>query len=318
MKVVDILQQAKKPPISFEIIPPIRGGSIAQAMNLVESLVRLQPAFIDVTSHAAEAVYEELHDGSLKRVIKRKRPGTLGLCAAIRFRFGIETVPHLLCTGFSREETEDALIELHYLGIENVMALQGDNRGVAKPVRSDRTHNTFARDLTAQITDMNRGRYLEDNAGGASTDFCIGVAGYPERHFEAPNVAWDIEYVRQKVEAGAHYIVTQMFYDNAYYFDFVRRCREAGIEVPILPGLKIMTIKKHLYSLPRTFHIEIPEPLASSIHDAPKDQVANIGVEWAIKQGRELLAGGAPGLHFYVLQSAKAVTRVVETLRAEM
>ncbi|WP_428267581.1 methylenetetrahydrofolate reductase [Haliangium sp.] len=317
MKVVDILERAPGPPLSYEIIPPVRGGSFDQVMALVEALMPYRPAFIDVTSHAAEAVYDERPDGTLRRVVKRKRPGTLGLCAAIRYRFGVETVPHLLCKGFTREETEDALIELHYLGIRNVMALQGDDHGVAKIERPDRTRNGHAIDLVEQIAAMNRGRYLEVLDDAAATDFCVGVAGYPERHYEAPNPHWDVAHLARKVAAGADYVVTQMFFDNARYFDFVSRCRAAGVTVPIVPGLKIATSKAHLSSLPRAFHVELPEPLAGELASASSERAVDIGVDWAVNQVRGLVAGGAPGIHFYILQSSRVITRVVEALRTE-
>jgi methylenetetrahydrofolate reductase (NADPH) len=315
MKVIEILERGKKPPISFEIIPPRRGGSMELAMALVESLMPYEPAFLDVTSHAAEVSYEEMPDGSLRRRVKRKRPGTLGLCAAIRFRFGVETVPHLLCAGFTREETEDALIELNYLGIHNVMALQGDPRAAGRPLPPDRTENRHAVDLVEQVTAMNRGVYLHDLVDAAPTDFCIGVAGYPERHAEAPNLDWDIGFLRKKVEAGAHYAVTQMFFRNEHYFDFVQRCREAGIRVPILPGLKVLSSKAQLTRLPTSFRVEIPEPLASAVAQAPEEGVAAVGVDWAVRQAEELLASGAPGVHFYILQSSREITAALDRLR---
>lgn len=314
MRVVDILARAGEPPISFEIIPPRRGGSVEKVMRLVEALLPFRPAFVDVTSHAAEAVYEEQPDGSLRRRIKRKRPGTLGLCAAIRFRFGVETVPHLLCTGFTREETEDALIELNYLGIRNVMALQGDPRGERRPF-PDRTENVHALDLVGQIAAMNRGRYLHDLADAVPTGFCIGVAGYPERHAEAPNTPWDIGFLKKKVDAGAHYVVTQMFFRNAHYFDFVARCRAEGIGVPILPGMKILSTKAQLTSLPRTFHVEIPEELVAEAERAADERVVDVGIEWAVAQAGELLSRGAPGIHFYILQSSREITPALERLR---
>jgi methylenetetrahydrofolate reductase (NADPH) len=314
VKVTDILARAREPPISFEIIPPRRGGSVQDVMTLVEALMPFEPAFIDVTSHAAEVSYEDLPDGSLRRRIKRKRPGTLGLCAAIRFRFGVETVPHLLCTGFTREETEDALIELNYLGIQNVMALQGDPRGARRP-SPDRTENVHALDLVGQIAAMNRGVYLHDLAEAAPTDFCIGVAGYPERHLDAPNAPWDIGFLKRKVDAGAHYVVTQMFFRNDHYFTFVGRCRESGIGVPILPGLKIVSSRAQLTNLPRTFHIEIPEELTARVLAADEASVPAVGVEWAVNQANDLLARGAPGVHFYILQSSREIRPALERLR---
>ncbi len=315
MKVVERIAKATEPLISYEIIPPKRGGSVQQVLDVVEALMPYEPPFIDVTSHSAQVQYEEMPDGSIRRRVKRKRPGTLGLCAAIQSRFGVEAVPHLLCKGFTREETEDALIELHYLGIHNVMALQGDDHGFEKPVRPDRSVNAYAMDLVKQIDDMNQGTFLEELIDAVPTDFCIGVAGYPEKHFAAPNLTWDILNVKRKVDAGAHYIVTQMLFDNTHYFEFVDQCRSVGIEVPILPGVKILTSKRQLETLPRLFHIDIPEALAAEVEAAKPEYVRDIGVEWAIKQSEELLSANIPCLHFYIMQRADTVRRVLETLR---
>lgn len=316
MKVVEILEKANNPLISYEIIPPRRGGSIAGIFDIIERLVAYEPPFIDVTSHSAEQYYEDLGDGSVRRYAKRKRPGTLGLCAAIKGRFGIETVPHLLCLGFTREETEDALIELNYLGIQNVMALRGDDNGYQKSLNENRTRNNYAIDLVRQVADMNRGLYLENLLDAASTDFCIGVAGYPEKHFEAPNLEWDIQNLKRKVDAGAHYITTQMFFDNRHYFRFVDLCREAGIDVPIIPGLKILTSRRQLQALPKHFFVDIPTDLAEEASAASDEHVKDIGIEWAIRQADELMSHGVPCVHFYIMQSAETVARVVEPLRA--
>ena len=315
MKVIEFLEKATEPLISYEIIPPKRGGSVQQIFNTVEQLMRFEPPFIDVTSHSAQIYFEEMPDGTLKRHVKRKRPGTLGLCAAIKSRFGIETVPHILCQGFTREETEDALIELNYLGIQNVMALRGDDNGYQKPVRPDRSCNTHAADLVRQITAMNSGKYVEELIDAQPTDFCIGVAGYPEKHFEAPNRTWDILNLKRKVDAGAHYVVTQMFFDNDAYFEFVEACRAVGITVPIIPGLKIITSKRHLQLLPGSFYVNVPEALAAEVESAPPENVADVGIEWAIAQSEELMSANVPCIHFYIMSNAKEVTRVVEPLR---
>lgn len=313
MKVIDIIQRAKNPLVSYEIIPPKRGGTIQQIFELIEPLQKYTPPFIDVTSHAAEVQFEELANGVVKRTVKRKRPGTLGLCAAIKSKFGIETVPHLLCEGFTREETEDALIELNYLGIQNVLALRGDHHGFLKPLASNRSRNTYAADLVHQITAMNRGEYLEEMLDAAKTDFCIGVAGYPEKHFEAPNMQRDIQHLKLKVEAGADYIVTQMFFENRHFFAFVDACRAAGITVPIIPGLKVLTSKTHLKSLPKSFYLELPEPLVMEVEAATKEQVPEIGMRWAIRQAEELLSNGY-NVHFYIMQQAKHIVPVVDML----
>ena len=317
MKIVELLDKATDPLISYEIIPPKRGSSAQQIMKIVEDLVDFDPPFIDVTSHSAQVYYEELSDGSWKRHVKRKRPGTLGLCAAIKHSYNIEPVPHLLCHGFTREETEDALIELNYLGIENIMALRGDEIGGGKPVSSDRSINQYACDLVEQVSSMNQGSFLEDIIDGTPTNFCVGVAGYPEKHFEAPNLTWDILNLKRKVDAGAEYIITQMFFNNDHYFKFVDRCREVGIEVPIIPGLKIMTSKRQLQMLPKRFFLEIPEALAAEVEAAEPKHVKEIGIEWALRQAEELMNAGLPCVHFYILQKADIVKRVVGKLRGQ-
>lgn len=315
MKVAEHLDRASEPLISYEIIPPKRGGSAEQMLGVVEELMPFDPPFIDVTSHSAEVSYEKQDDGTWQRCVKRKRPGTIGLCAAIEARFDIDTVPHLLCRGFTREETEDALIELNYLGIDNVLAIRGDDTGFKKSPKGNRSCNEYAVDLVRQIDNMNQGEYLEDLIDAEPTDFCIGVGGYPETHFEAPNLTWDIMRLKQKVEAGADYVVTQMFFDNEYFFDFVEQCRDVGIDVPIIPGIKILKRKRHLRSLPKYFHTEIPEELAAEVDAADPEDVEDIGVEWAIRQTEELMDAGVPCLHFYIMSSAQTVKKVVEPLR---
>lgn len=317
MKIVELLDKSTEPLISYEIIPPKRGSSAQQIMKIVSDLVEHEPPFIDVTSHSAQVYYEELTDGSWMRHVKRKRPGTLGLCAAIKHRFNIEPVPHLLCHGFTREETEDALIELNYLGIQNIMALRGDEIQVEKRVSSDRSVNEYAGDLVEQVRDMNSGQFLEDIIDGTPTDFCVGVAGYPEKHFEAPNLTWDILNLKRKVDAGAQYVTTQMFFDNAHYFNFVERCRDVGINVPIIPGLKILTSKKQLQMLPKRFFLEIPEALAAEVEEAKPEHVVDVGVEWAVRQAEELMNANLPCVHFYILQKADIVKRVVSRLRGQ-
>ncbi len=315
MKVIEHLSQATRPLISFEIIPPLRGGNLAKLMKLVEDLAEHRPPFIDITSHAAEAVFEEKVGGYEKR-IKRKRPGTLGVCALIQNKYRIDAVPHVLCNGFTRQETEDFLIELRYLGIDNVLAIRGDDNGYEKELKPGRTRNTHATDLISQITAMNRGDYLEEMLDADPTTFCIGAAGYPEKHFEAPNLAADVQWVKKKVEAGAEYVVTQMFFNNAHYFTFVDKCREAGIDVPIIPGIKILTSKKHLQSIPKVFHCDIPADLADAIAGAPKGGVTDVGVEWAANQAQELLDADVPAVHWYVMASARALNMALSRLKS--
>lgn len=315
MKVIEYLQKAKDPLISFEIIPPDRGRSAEPIYRIVEELLEFKPPFIDVTSHAADACYVQQSDGSFIRKINRKRPGTIGLSAAIKYRYGIETVVHLLCNGFTREETEDALIELSYLGIENVMALRGDERNYHKTVQPNRTVNPYAVNLVEQISHMNRGIFLDDELQADPTDFCVGVAGYPEKHEEAPSLDADIRFLKQKVDAGADYIVTQMVFDNRRYFEFVDRCRAAGITAPIIPGIKLVTRRRQLNSLPRIFNISLPDALVQDVLAAPDDAtVKEIGSAFARKQVEELLNAGVPCIHFYVMQQAQTVKQVIQRL----
>ncbi len=313
MKVTDHLARAGGPLISFEIIPPLRGGNVQSLLALIDDLVRFHPPFIDITSHAAEAIYDETPQG-IQRRVKRKRPGTLGVCALIQHRYQIDAVPHILCRGFTREETEDFLIELKYLGIDNVLAVRGDDSGYQKPLQYGRSANIYAVDLVRQIAGMNHGKYLEAELLDAEpSKFCIGVGGYPEKHFEAPNLQLDIRHVKEKVDAGADYIVTQMFFDNGHYFRFVELCRAAGIAVPIIPGLKILSARPQLSAIPRNFYVEIPAALADAVLDAP-EHVLDVGVEWSLAQVEDLLAHGVPAVHFYIMQSAKAVSRLLSQL----
>lgn len=315
MKVIEHYEKATEPLISFEIIPPKRGGAVSRVFESLDRVVeKVKPPFIDVTYHAAEAHVEEQKDGTLKRIIRRKRPGTIGLCAAILHRYGIDPVPHLICEGFTKEESEDALIELNYLGIHNVLAVRGDNTGSQITLNQNGTVNKFAVDLVKQIKDMNRGEYLEDLINAEPTDFCVGVAGYPEKHFEAPNLDWDIKQLKNKVEAGGDYVVTQMFFDNRAYFAFVDKCRKAGIDVPIVPGIKILTRPTHLKNLPRNFFLNIPDALADEV-TVDEVNAEKIGIEWAKKQCLELMEAGVPGIHFYIMGSPDPALEVVEYLK---
>jgi len=317
MKVIDHLDQAKRPLISFEIIPPLRGGDFKSLMQLIEDLVAHRPPFIDITSHSAVVSYEEHGDG-IRRVVKRKRPGTLGVCALIQNKYNVDAVPHVICRGFTREETEDFMIELRYLGIDNVLAIRGDDSGYSKPIAAGRTANRHASELIAQIHDMNQGHYLEEITNADPTAFCVGAAGYPEKHFEAPNLPSCIKRVKEKVDSGAEYIVTQMFFDNAHYFRFVEQCRAEGITVPIIPGLKVLTSAKQLSRIPRTFHCDIPSALAENIEAAPDRQgVIEVGVDWAVKQTEELINRGVPSVHFYVMQKSSTINRVMEKLKLD-
>ncbi|MBT3299778.1 MAG: methylenetetrahydrofolate reductase [NAD(P)H] [Candidatus Marinimicrobia bacterium] len=310
MKVIDYLEKANKTLFSYEILPLKRGGRIDEIFELVDLLAPYEPPFIDLTSRSAEVYYDEFDDGSLKRHIRRKRPGTIGLSAAIKNRYNIETVPHILCNGFTKEETEDALIELNYLGIDNVLAVRGDDLRKI-PKQDKRPRNKYASDLVEQIQTLNRGEYLEELQEAYATNFCVGIAGYPEKHFESPNLDADIEYLKQKVDKGADYIVTQMFYDNQAYFTFVEKCRSAGIDIPIIPGLKILTRDFHLRTIPANFYVDVPEALAKQIKGQSKEDIVRAGRDWALAQCQELVEANVPCIHFYIMSSGKEVTEVV-------
>jgi len=315
MKVIEHLDRAKEPLISFELIPPKRGGDINSLLSVLEDIVKYRPPFIDITSHAAEVYYDETPSG-IKKIIKRKRPGTLGICALIQNKYNIDAVPHVLTKGFTREETEDFLIELNYLGIQNVLAIRGDDSGYNKPIPVGKSINLYASDLVKQMVDMNHGKFLEENLLDAKpTEFCIGVSGYPEKHFEAPNLKTDIKYIKQKIDAGAEYVVTQMFYDNKYYFDFVDLCTQMGITAPIIPGLKILTSKVQLHTIPKNFYVNIPEGLADEVSNAKPEHVLDIGIEWAVKQVEELLNKNVPSVHFYIMQNSKPIIKLMERLK---
>lgn len=314
MKVIEHLAKATEPMISFEVIPPKRGGDISSLLNVIDDIVRYKPPYIEITSHAAEVVYDETNHGIQKRII-RKRPGTLGICALIQKKYNIDAVPHILCQGFTREETEDFLIELQYLEIENILAIRGDESSYKKPVQHGRSINVYALDLVRQINDMNHGKYLEEALLDANpTDFSIGVAGYPEKHFEAPNLDFDIAYLKKKLDAGADYVVTQMFFDNQVYFDFTKKCRAVGIDVPIIPGLKIATTPNQLTNIPRHFHVDIPNEFATEMIAANSENQLEVGVNWAKKQVEELLNQNVPAVHFYIMQNSKPVNLLMKKL----
>ncbi len=289
----------------------MRGGSAADIFNLVDQVMPFNPPFIDLTSRSAEVYYEQKIDGSDQKHVKRKRPGTIGLSAAIKNRFNVETVPHILCNGFTKEETEDALIELSYLGIDNVLAVRGDDLRKDPGEGNGRHINRFASDLVEQITELNNGQYLEELSDSSPTNFCIGVGGYPECHIDSADADTDIEFLKLKVDKGADYIVSQMFFDNKAYFDFVDRARNAGIMVPIIPGLKILTQESHLKIIPDIFHIEIPEALQNQVKGKSKQEIKTAGIDWAMHQVQELVDAKVPCVHFYIMSSAKAVTEIV-------
>lgn len=315
MKVTDKFRKGQTL-FAFELLPPLKGETISSIYHTVDVLGAYQPAYINITYHREEVKFIEREGGLLERRVVRKRPGTVGISAAIAARYGIDVVPHLICGGFSADETEDALIEMNFLGIDNVLALRGDNVRGEHAFRPHPGGHLHASELVAQIAGMNRGEYLSGEVEHpAPTDFCIGVAGYPEKHAEAPNLQTDIEYLKQKVDAGAHYIVTQMFFDNAKYFDFVARCRREGIEVPIVAGIKPFSTKAQLSLLPQVFGVNIPEELSRAVASAADNAaVRRIGIEWAIGQCRELIRQGVPALHFYTMSRPDNVEAVVKTV----
>ncbi len=310
MKVIEHIAAAKDPFFSYEIVPPPRGRSVRDIIDIVETLAPLNPPWIDVTSHSSSAYFQEKADGSIQKRTQKKRPGTMGICGVIQNRFKIDTVAHMLCLGFSREETEDALIELSFLGIENVLALRGDAPNFQKPTRTDRTVNNYAAELVGQIKELNDGRFLDELDRCEALNFGIGVAGYPEKHFEAASLKLDIQNLKKKVDAGADYIVTQMFFDNQKFFDFVAQCREAGINVPIVPGLKVMKSAAQLKSVPKNFYIDLPDELVDSITKNP-NHAEEIGKRWAQNQVQGLLSQGIPGVHFYVLNDVHTISSIV-------
>lgn len=315
MKVTEYFEQAKgETLISFEVLPPLKGGSVQAIFDTLDPLMEFKPPFVDVTYHREDYVYKKRTSGYYEKAEIRKRPGTIGICASIMHRYGVDAVPHLICGGFTKEDTENALIDLNFLNINNVLALRGDARKFEGKFIPEEGGNKYAIDLVKQIKDINNGIYLDANIqNGTNTDFCIGVAGYPEKHFEAPNMAFDIDIAKQKVEAGANYIVTQMFFDNQKYFEYVKQCRAAGIDVPIVPGLKPITKKYQLNAIPRLFFLDLPPDLANGILKA-KDAKARVevGIEWLVAQSKELKKAGVPCLHYYTMGDVETVRRIVE------
>jgi methylenetetrahydrofolate reductase (NADPH) len=313
MKVTEHIKNAKKTLFSFEILPPLKGTSIESIYNSLDPLMEFSPPFIDVTYHREEYVYKKRKDGLLERRSVRKRPGTVGICAAIMNKYNVDTVPHIICGGFNQEETENALIDLDFLGVDNVLVLRGDPIKSETYFKPNEGGHSYASELLQQVNQMNKGIYLDDELkNSASTDFCVGVAGYPEKHFEASNMRSDIHFLKKKVEAGADYIVTQMFFDNQQYFDFVNLCRENDIKIPIIPGLKPMSTNKQLTLLPQRFHLNIPNPLVDEVLKCKtNEQIRQVGVEWAIQQTKELIEFGAPCIHFYTMGKSDNVQKIV-------
>jgi methylenetetrahydrofolate reductase (NADPH) len=317
MKVTDHLKNANgKTLFSIEILPPLKGENIRTLFDNIDPLMEFKPPFIDVTYHREEYVFKKKDGGLLEKSTTRKRPGTVGICAAIQNHYKVDTVPHIICGGFSKEETENALIDLHFLGVDNVLVLQGDAIKTESRFVPEPDGHKYASELLGQVVNMNNGKYIdEDLDKPAPTDFCVGVAGYPEKHFNAPNLKADLKYLKLKVDMGAQYIVTQMFFDNKPYFEFVDKCREAGINVPIIPGIKPITAKGQLTVLPKIFNIDIPEELTEEVSNC-KDNIAvkQVGIEWCVAQSRELMKRGVPTLHYYSMGKSDPIYKIAKEL----
>ncbi len=316
MKVIQHIQEAKNTLFSIEILPPLKGQNINSIFETMDKLMEFQPAFVDVTYHREEYVFRDAGNGLLEKHVVKKRPGTVGICAAVTNRYSVDTVPHIICGGFSKQDTEDALIDLNFVGIDNVLVLRGDpikSEGRFKP---EAEGHAFASELVEQVVQMNKGLYLDPDLKDVQrTNFCIGVAGYPEKHFEAPNLNTDLKYLKAKVDAGAEYIVTQMFYDNAKFFSFVEKCKAMGINVPIIPGLKPLSTKSQLSIIPHHFHIDMPDELVEMVEKAKSDaEVRDIGIQWCIKQSKELKAAGVPVLHYYTMGKAKSTAEIAKAV----
>ncbi|MES2565234.1 MAG: methylenetetrahydrofolate reductase [NAD(P)H] [Bacteroidota bacterium] len=312
MKITEHLKSAKDTLFSIEILPPLKGKSIHSIFDGIDPLMEFKPAFVDVTYHREEYIYKKREGGYLEKVSIRKRPGTVGICAAIMNKYDVEAVPHIICGGFTREETENALIDLQFLGIDNVLAIRGDSIKTESHFVPEPGGHNYAIDLVKQIKDMNAGIYLDEEMKDASpTNFCMGIAGYPEKHFEAPNLYSDMKWLKAKVEAGADYIVTQMFFDNKKYFEFVELCRNNDINIPIIPGLKILSSRSQLIALPKIFHIDLPQDLFVELEQCKDDKaVKEIGIKWCIEQSKELKKMGVPCLHYYTMGTSDSTKRV--------
>jgi len=316
MKIIDHIKQAKGTLVSFEVLPPLKGKGIEALYKHLDPLMEFKPSFINVTYHRSEHVFKKRADGSFEKVVIRKRPGTESICAAIMNKYNVDTVPHLICGGFSINETEDALLNLQYLGIDNVLVLRGDAAKNETAFEPEPDGHKYAIDLLRQVVNLNAGIYLEEDLKATNkTTFCIGVAGYPEKHFEAPNMQTDLRYLKDKVDGGADYIVTQMFFDNEKYYAYVKACRDFGINVPIIPGLKPIYTKKQLTVLPKTFSIDLPADLSNEILKCKNDEeVELVGIEWLLNQSKDLKKNGVPVLHYYTLGKPHIVANVVKTL----
>lgn len=316
MKIVDHIGQADRTLFSFEVLPPLKGRGIESLYKSIDRLVEFNPSFIDVTYHREEYIMKKRSDGNYERISHRKRPGTVAICAALMNRYKIDAVPHLICGGFNRDETENALIDLNFLGIDNVLALRGDNQKGERHFEPEPKGNSNALELVQQIKNMNSGIYLDkEQKNNVETKFCVGVAGYPEKHIDAPNLKSDLNFLKRKIDAGAEFITTQMFFDNQRYFDYVEQLKAMGLDIPVIPGIKPLTSKNQLYTLPKIFNIDLPEELVNEVEKCKDDEAAReVGIEWCVNQCKELQAAKAPVLHFYTMSLSKTTSRIASQL----
>lgn len=317
MKVTEHIEKANgKTLFSFEILPPLKGQNIQSIFDNIDPLIEFKPPFIDVTYHREEYEYKEREKGLLEKKVVKKRPGTVGICAAIQNKYQIDAIPHILCGGFTREDTENFLIDLDFLGIDNVVALRGDAVKSEIYFKPEKDGHRFASELVTQISNLNNSIYLDDELqNSTATNFCIGVAGYPEKHMEAPSLDSDIQFLKKKIANGANYIVTQMFFDNQKYFNFVEKCRNAGITVPIIPGLKPIATKNQLNLIPHRFKVDLPDDLINEVNLAKDNEAVNqIGVEWCTRQSKDLVASGVPVLHYYSMGNAKNIMKIAKDI----
>lgn len=316
MTVAELLRTQKQTAFSFELLPPLKGNDIKKVFGTIEALKEFDPIYVNITSHRDEVVYKNTEKGLFERSVIRKRPGTVAVAASIQHKYGLNVVPHIICSGFSKSETEYALIDLNFLGIHDVLLLRGDNSNKERFLQVNEDCNSYAYDLVNQVSDLNQGKFLDGTLiEPFDTPFSFGVAGYPEKHEEAPNLESDLFWLKKKVEAGAEYIVTQMFFDNQKYFEFVDKCRAMGIEVPIVPGLKPITLKNQLTVLPKIFHVDIPEAFAKELRKCKTDEeVKTVGVEWGIQQAKELIQHNVPTLHFYTMMATQSVRQIAQAV----
>lgn len=317
MKVIDQIRNSDKTLFSFELLPPLKGNNIELVYRAIDPLIPFNPSFINVTYHQEEVVYKKHPSGLLEKRTVRKRPGTVAISAAIKCKYpSVEVVPHLICGGFSKEDTEYALIDFHYIGVNNLLALRGDPPKGIRTFIPEPDGHPYASGLVKQITDMNNGKYLDEGLRNTTaTNFCVGIAGYPEKHLESPNFAYDLKYLKEKIDAGAEYIITQMFFDNQYYIDFVNRCREAGITVPIIPGLKPVATIKDITILPQVFNIDIPEELVKEIQKCKSNEEAfQMGIEWTTHQSKELISFGVPVLHYFTVGVSENIRQIASAV----